>query len=255
MATTAASETDGDAPTKARPKKARNVQPFGGGIALALFAIGVTLLGFWKTFFSQLGNIDFAHMLHGATSSGWLLIVLIQAFLIRSRDYKIHRFIGWLSIAFFTTLIVTSWHMVVLMLSPGAQMPFELAKFFAYTDITAVPLMVFCYVAAIVKRKDRHLHSRLMSITLLAGLLPAGGRMYGLIWTGMDGLIFSMHPTYLTMLAAFGIAAFVDWKNGRLRWPFPLAYAWFLAAYLGLFPAWHSGWLDTVCRWIVASAA
>ena len=252
MATTAATEHASPPSAKLKVSRVRSTSAFGGGIPLALFAIAVTAIGFWRTFFSQLGQVDLPHMLHGATSTGWLFLVLIQAFLIRSRDFRYHRILGWLSIVLFAALIVTSWDMLVKMLSPGNRLPFELAKFFAYTDVTALPLMVVAYVMAIVKRKDRHLHSRLMSVTLLAGLLPAAGRMFNRIWTGMDGLIFSMHPTYLLMLGALGIAIYTDWKNDRLRWPFPVAFVWFLFAYATLFPVWHTMWWDAVCRMIAA---
>lgn len=248
--------TVAEQPTKnvaKRPLK-RSTDPFGGGVPMALFALAVVGIGFWRTFFSQLGNVDVPHMLHGASSTGWLVLVLVQATLIRSRDYRLHRILGWSSIALFTVLIVTSWHMLVKMLSPGNPLPFDLAKLFAYSDVTALPLLIIAYAGAIYYRKDRHLHSRLISVTLLAGLLPAAARMFGRIWTGIDGLIFSMHPTYLLMIAVLAIAIFIDWRKERLRWPFPFALAWFTIAYATIFPAWHSQWFDSLAKAIAGIA-
>ncbi len=239
-------------PATKRPVK-RLTEPFGGGIPMALLALIVTVLGFWRTFFSQLGNVDTAHMLHGASSTGWLVLVLVQSSLIRSRDFRLHRILGWSSVALFAVLLVTSWHMMTLMLGPGAALPFGLAKLFAYSDVTALPLLVIAYAAAIYYRKDRHVHSRLISVTLLAGLLPAAARMFNRVWPGMDGLIFSMHPTYLLMMAVLAIAIYVDWKNGRLRWPFPFAFAWFAVSYATIFPAYGSGWFDSVARAIAGT--
>lgn len=250
MASTA--ENAAQKPGQAARRKAMDM--FSGGIPVALLALTITALGFWRTFFSQLGQVDAAHMLHGATSTGWLVLILVQSWLIRSRDFKLHRWLGWASVVMFTTLIVTSWHMLVLMLSPGNQLPFFLAKFFAYSDLTALPLMVFAYVGALWWRKDRHVHSRLMVVTVLAGLLPAGGRMYNRLWTGMDGLFLSMHPTYLTMMGVLAVAIYVDWKNQRLRWPFPFAFAWFTAAYATIWFAWQSAWLDALCKAIAGIA-
>lgn len=68
------------------------------------------------------------------------------------------------------------------------------------------------------------------------------------IWTGPEGLIFSMHPTYLFVLAVLGIAIVIDWKKGRLRWPFPFAFAWFAASYAILFPGMTSIWFDHLAR-------
>lgn len=259
MATTASAATEvakaapgGGVAIPKRPA-ARWKEPFGGAIPMALLALAVTALGFWRTFFSQLGNVDFAHMLHGATSTGWLVLVLVQATLIRTRDYKWHRILGWTSVPIFIVLIVTSWHMMALMMSPANRLPFELGKFFLYSDLTALPLLAITYVAAIAKRKDRHVHSRLISITLLAGLLPAAARMFNRVWTGMDGLIFSMHPTYLMVLAVLGAAIAIDWRKDRLRWPFPFAFAWFAVCYATIFPASTSEWMSTVGRFVAST--
>ena len=237
-----------------RPAK-RKADPFGGGVPMALLALAVTAIGFWRTFFSQLGNIDSVHMWHGATSTGWLVLVLTQASLIGSRQYRLHRILGWASIVLFVLLLFSSWTVLALMLSgKGSPMPFELAKLFALSDVTAIPLLIIAYVAAIVLRKDRHVHSRLISVTLLAGLLPAAARMFNRIWTGIDGLILSMHPTYLFPLAVLGVAIYIDWKNDRLRWPFPFAFAWFAVSYAILFPGWHSHWFDVVAKAIASTA-
>ena len=236
--------------------------PFGGGIPMALAAITVTLFGFWRTFFSQLGNVDAAHMLHGASSTGWLVLVLAQAALIRAREFKWHRVLGWSSLLLFAVLLVTSWHMMALLLSgKGAPMPFELAKLFVYSDVTALPLFIICYAGAIILRKDRHVHSRLVSTTLLAGLLPALARAFfgifvlmGVVGMGMEGLILAMHPTYISVLIVLAIAIFVDWKKDRLRWPFPFAFVWFAIAYATLFPGMSSQWFNHVARAIATTA-
>lgn len=232
----------------------RASDPFGGAAAMALLAIAVTLIGFWQTFFAILGDVDAVHMLHGASSTGWLVLVLTQAALIRARKFKYHRMLGWSSLALFALLLVTSWQVLALMLSGKSGVPFEFAKLFALSDVTALPLFAILYGAAIALRKDRHVHSRLVSATLLAGLLPALARMFNLVWPGPAGLIMAMHPTYLFELAILAIVIFIDWKNARLRWPFPFAFVWTAVAYATLFPCWHSQWFDIVAKAIAAKA-
>lgn len=238
------------APPKRLGKKWK--EPFGGAVPMALLALTVTALGFWRTFFSQLGNVDFAHMLHGATSTGWLILVLVQATLIRTRDHRWHRILGWVSVPIFLTLIASSWHMMALMMSPTSRLPFGLGKLFLYSDVTALPLLAISYAAAIATRKDRHVHSRLVSITLLAGLLPAAARMFNRVWPGMDGLIFSMHPTYWAVLMPLGAAIIADWRNDRLRWPFPFAFAWLLSCYATIFPLSQTEWMSDVGHFIAS---
>jgi uncharacterized membrane protein len=191
---------------------------------------------------------------HGWTSTGWLALVLVQASLVRSRQFRLHRILGWSSVLLFTALLGSSWYVLAYMLSGQSGVPYEFAKLFALSDVTALPLMIGAYVAAIVLRKDRHVHSRLISVTLLAGLLPAVARMFNLIWPGPEGLIFAMHPSCLFLLAILAAAILIDWKNNRLRWPFPFAFAWLAVAYATLFPSWKSEWFDHLARGIAATA-
>ena len=223
---------------------------------MTLLALAVVGIGFWPTFFSRLSEVDPRHLVHGFVSTGWLVLVLVQATLIRTRKYKWHRMLGWSSVALFTVLIVTSCQMVALMLNGDRPMPFESAKLFGYSDITTLPLMIALYVGAIALRKDRHVHSRLVSATVLVGIIPAAARMFFFLPVFItreppvlpDGLILAMHPTYLLMLAILGVAIFSDWRKQRLRWPFPFAFAWLSFTYATLFPAWHSQWFDSLAR-------
>jgi hypothetical protein len=158
--------------------------------------------------------------------------------------------------------------MLTLMLAGKGALaqPFEMAKIFGYADVTALPLLIIAYVGAIVLRKDRHVHSRLISVTLFAGLLPAVARFFFgiLVAIGkakiatqvelLEGLTLAMHPTYLFVLLVLGGAIIVDWKKDRLRWPFPFAFVWLAIVYATFFPGAHSQWFDTVARAIAAMA-
>jgi hypothetical protein len=244
-------------PGAVRPKKKRNAgaSPFGGAIPIALIGLFATALGFFPTFFSRLSQVDAAHLVHGWIMTGWLVLVLTQALLIRQRQYKWHRILGWSSVAMFVAMFVTSWLMVVLMLSGKSGLPFNLAKFFAYTDLIDMPLLLILYGGAIYWRKDRHLHARLVSTTVLTSIVPALARMFNvLIWRSMDGLFHAMHPTYILILLVLGLAIVLDWKNGRLRWPLPFVFAWFVLDYATLWPVWHAQWYDGLARSIGALA-
>jgi hypothetical protein len=273
--------SDQIAPTLEQPAKpparrrVNRADSFVGGLPLAVVAILVTLGGFWPTFFSRLDEVDAAHMLHGMLATGWLVLVLVQASLIGIRKPRWHRVLGWLSLPWFVLLVVTSCHMIILMMSAtgGLPIPFEQAKIFGFSDVTALPLLIIAYVGAIILRKDRHVHSRLMSITLLAGLLPAVARFFywimvamglarvesvvgldGLTEVRLEGLALAMHPTFVFVLLALAIAIFFDWKNSRLRWPFLFAFAWLAINYATFFPGMSSQWFDSVARAIAALA-
>jgi len=222
---------------------------------MAIIALIGTAIGFFPTFFSRLGEVDAVHLVHGWVMTGWLALVLAQALLVRSRQYRLHRILGWSSTVLFAVMFVTSCQMIVLMLSGETGLPFEMAKFFAYTDLVDLPLLLILYGGAILLRKDRHLHSRLVAATLLTSIVPALARMYNiLVWRSMEGLFHAMHPTYITIMAMLAAAIYADWKNGRLRWPLPFTFAWFVFDYATLWPVWRAEWYDSVARAIAAMA-
>jgi hypothetical protein len=73
-----------------------------------------------------------------------------------------------------------------------------------------------------------------------------------LIWRSLEGLYHAMHPTYILILGILAAAIYADWKKGRLRWPLPFTFAWFVFDYATLWPVAQSQWYDGVARSIAA---
>jgi len=245
--------TQAEVPAGSGPtaKKRTAATPFGSGIPIAVIGIVATLIGFLPTFFSRLGEVDAVHHLHGWTMTGWVVLVLTQAVLIRSRQYRWHRLLGWSSLALFVAMVVTSWMVIALMMSGKTRLPFEAAKFFGYSDIVDMPLLIFFFGGAIYWRKNRHLHSRLMTVTVLTSIVPALARMFNvLIWRSFEGLYHAMHLTYLLILGVLAIAIYFDWSNARLRWPLPVAFGWFCLVYATQWPMMNAQWYDSLARWL-----
>jgi hypothetical protein len=230
----------------------RAQDPFGGAIPIAMLAIAVAVAGFFPSFFSDPLSLDALHLVHGVSSFAWLLLVVVQAWLIRARNYALHRTLGWSSLALFVLLVATSWRMVGVMLSGASGMPFDLAKLLALSDLATLPLFVTFYGAALWLRRDRHVHSRLISSTVLVGTVPALGRLFAHTVPALGGLAGALHPTYLAVLAVLAAAIVSDWRSGRLRWPFPLAFAWFASTYAVLYPLAASPGFDAFARHLAA---
>jgi hypothetical protein len=72
---------------------------------------------------------------------------MVQALLIRSGTFKLHRRIGWASTVLFAVMVVTSLQMVALMLSGKTGVPFQFAKPFAYSDLATLPLLMIVYAS------------------------------------------------------------------------------------------------------------
>lgn len=243
-------------PNAPRPvRKRKGAPPFAGSFAMVTIGLVATAIGFLPTFFMRLGEVDVAHLIHGWTMIGWLLLVLVQATLIGRGQYRVHRVLGWCSLGLFVAMVGSSLQMMALMLSGKSHLPFEFAKFFGYSDIVDMPLLLLLYGGAIWFRKDRHLHSRLVAATVMTSIVPALARMYNiLIWRSMEGLNYAMHPTYLTILATLGVLIVIDRRNGRLSWPLPLTFAWFVMVYATQWPMMNVAWYERLAHAIGALA-
>lgn len=235
----------------AKKKKRPGLTPFGGSIPIAVIGVVATFVGFAPTFFLRLSDVSTVHLVHGWTMTAWILLVLVQSLLIRSQQYSVHRILGWSSLALFVAMVLTSLQVMVIMLSGKSGLPFEAAKFFGYSDVIDMPLLLLSFGGAIYWRKNRHLHSRLMAITVLTSIVPALARMFNiLIWRTLEGLYLSMHPTYWLILSTLGTFAFIDWKNNRLRWPLPLAFVWFSGLYASQWAVMNAQWYDSLAKWL-----
>jgi hypothetical protein len=230
-------------------KKRRSSTPFGASIPIAAIGLIATLVGFLPTFFLRLDKVDVIHLAHGWTMIGWITLFLTQALFIRTRQYRWHRLLGWTSLALFVAMVASSWRVLALMLSGKSGLPFEAAKFFGYSDIVDMPLMISFFAAAIYWRRDRQLHARLMCVTVLTSIVPALARMFNiLIWRSFAGLYHAMHPTYLLILGVLAAAILADRNNGRLRWPLPLAFGWFAIVYATQWPMMSAQWYTSFAR-------
>ncbi len=225
--------------------------PFGGGLPLAVLALLLTLVGFFPSFANP-AELDAWHLVHGIAATGWIGLVIVQALLIRSRLFRAHRLLGWSSLALFAVLIVTSLKLVLIMLSGASGMPFAMACLLGFSDLATMPLFVFLYAVALLQRRDRHVHSRLVSGTLLVGMLPAAGRIFAFRIPVFGGLAGALHPTYLLVLTVIAVAIIIDRRRGKLRWPYPLMFIWFAAVYAALFPISGSQWFENFARSLVA---
>jgi uncharacterized membrane protein len=247
-----ATQAETPAGTARVPGKRKPVTPFGGALPIAIIGIVATVVGFLPTFFLRLTEVDAIHHAHGWTMIGWIALVFTQVMLIRGRSYRLHRILGWSSLALFVALVTTSLMVMALMFSGKSGLPFFAAKFFGYSDVVDLPLLLFAFGAAIYWRKDRHMHSRLMAVTVLTSIVPALARMFNILfWRSFDpGLFLSMHPTYLLILGTLGVAILVDRKNGKLGWPLPFAFGWFTILYATQWPMMQAQWYDSLSRWI-----
>lgn len=228
---------------------------FGARLFVAFLAL--TMLAFWPSYFARLfeqPNLWF-HA-HGVALTLWLVMLVVQAQLIRTQRRAWHRAVGKLSYGLAPAVVVISTLFVHQRLTGGLaavppRLPPMVLHFLALTLLSLVTFAVF-YAAAIVRRRDAQTHARWMICTLFPLFTPVTDRLVGaylrplVAWAPrIDGnpilpaLGFALADSILLALTLW------DWRANRRFGVFPAALAVLLVyhgATLGLhrLPAWNA---------------
>jgi hypothetical protein len=140
-------------------------------IALVLLAVA----GFWRSYFSTLVTAPAWFHIHGVLMMTWLGLLVVQPFLVKRRRLEWHRWLGRISYVVFPMLVVS----ILVMLHRGL----ERFPDTGFTDIISVirdvVVLVTAYSIAIVYRKEYAIHARAMTMTGIACIEPALGRLVG----------------------------------------------------------------------------
>lgn len=195
----------------------------------------IVIAAFWPPFFSTLGTIDRAHLLHGLTATAWMGIPVAQALLI-SRGYaRAHRWLGRATLAFAMLFVASGLHMVQLMVIPYPVDHLAVRLKFVFLDLVALALFVGFLVTAVieVRRGNVRAHARYMASTVLFALEPALERVFIFYVPGVDGFEPALYLALTSMEIIVAILLFVDWRRtGRLARPFVITLAFFIAIHV-----------------------
>lgn len=80
--------------------------PYRYGHYFVGFVLLVTVMGFWASYFTQIGNVPTAFHVHAFSATSWLLLLIVQSVAIHQRYNAFHKLMGKASFAFFPLLIV-----------------------------------------------------------------------------------------------------------------------------------------------------
>ncbi|GAB5555332.1 MAG: hypothetical protein Sapg2KO_49230 [Saprospiraceae bacterium] len=183
---------------------------------LFLLFIPLTFLGFYKTYFvlspAFEGTVDVYTHIHALVASLWITLLIVQPLLIRSKNFKLHRFFGKISYFVFFALIIS---FIPQMIKEYGKGLFPLNASF---DIV---LLLLFYILAVKHKKDVALHMRYMIAIALIFLGPTLGRIIFFLLE-LESLGAWQIP-YLAVVAILLSLIFWDQKNHRKYQPYVVA--------------------------------
>lgn len=202
-------------------------------------AFALTMAAFWPSFISKLGTTDLAHMIHGVSATLWMMVPIIQSWLISKRKFGLHRKLGISTLLIVApVLVVSGLHMVQLMVREYEETHDLLLLKFAFLDIAAMALFVAFLVLALrsIRRGDVDAHSRYMAGTVLFALEPAMERIFVFYVPGVADFSTGLYLALGSMEFILAALIYFEWRRGRVRLPFCLALGFFVAIHLLLTP-------------------
>lgn len=220
--------------------------------------VPLVLLGFWKTYFSKFfGDTSsltgYVHF-HAIVMTGWVTLLIAQPMLIKQKKLKIHRLLGKVSY-FLMPLILVS--MLLLIHKGGNLRPIEERTFVNALIPLIGPIVIgFCYVVAILNRKNTAIHARAMVGTGLALLDPTLMRILGPLTLG--SVYIGFYTAIAIILGVFIVL--IIWERNQIigRWLFPSLLGIYFTVYaLVIFQAETNNSLDlspldSLMKWFYA---
>lgn len=194
-----------------------------------LLALLIAVAGFWPSYFAQLPQTDAAHHLHGISATAWMLLLIAQAWLQRTRQRVAHRLLGRASILVVIAFVVSGALMMQAMLRSSSPFSQQFGVRLAFLDLTSVLFFVLAYGLAIAQRRNVQLHARWMASTALLVLPPALSRFLGHYVPGVESFDQALYGAYLIVEAAVLVLIAQDWRSGGLRAPYLALLALMLA--------------------------
>ncbi len=172
---------------------------FCAGMVILFVLMHVAFHPTYIQYFPEFLDFTWTHHIHGALMAAWMMVLIVQPYLIYNKKYKAHRLIGKLSYVI-APLVLISMFMItrVSYLKTVGNMPFEeVAAIQALNFVTPLNFILF-YSLAIINKRDVYSHKRYMIATA-----------------------FTISPAILSRLLYY---IFGDIEH----------YAFFIAEYLGL---------------------
>ena len=197
-----------------------------------LLFFGTVLWAFWPSYFSILDRAmpRYIHF-HGIVMTLWCLLIISQAFLVRFKNYRLHRIMGKVSYGL-VPLIVISGAIAAHATLEGVQVQVRGAFFYSTVALMFNSLIIFAvlYGLAMYFRKKPVIHARYMVCTLFPIITPITDRLIYNYFRPVLQYIPKMEGAPMVWTAGFLLADIIlvvlavwDWRRHKRINVFPVA--------------------------------
>lgn len=218
-----------------------------------LLLLATALAGFWGSYFLRLADNNLIRHVHAACGFGWIVLLVVQAWLVRRRRLVLHRRLGRGSLALAPLFVVSGVFLVHDMLAHPSPFTQALGPRLAFVDLTTLAWFACTYCLALRHRRETPLHARYMASTALLVLPPALARVIGGFVPGITSFEMAFHGAYFATEALILALIVHDLRTDRLRSPYLLLLALTVLQQVAFVVLPGLAWWTRACAWIAAA--
>lgn len=205
--------------------------------ALILLA---TIIGFWPSYFGNIGNAPLAFHVHGIVATAWVVLITFQSWSIHSKRISLHRNFGLASLILLPLLtgsLVMIANVSAAGFAGGGPYYDLLGPTFGYATLPPLLAYLVLFALALRHRRQVHLHAGYMVGTAFFMWEPAAARLLVRFYPPMEILGPADFPKAADAIA-LGIvlplllAIYFYLRNRKFGTPF-LVVITFLAVQIG----------------------
>src|SRR5687768_9567492 len=158
--------------------------------------------------------------IHGAVFTAWMVLFMVQTTLIASRRVAVHRRLGIAGAVLAALMLIVGWMTATGAGRRGAAPPGVDSLTFMVVPITDLVLFAIFIVTALIRRRDKEAHKRLMLLAYISIIAAGVARLPGILPYGP--FVFFGIGYGLSLLGL----AYDQWSRGRIHrvyyWGIPL---------------------------------
>jgi hypothetical protein len=223
--------------------------------------LALTVWAFWPTYFSRLfEQPTVLHHAHGIVLALWLVMLVVQAQLIRTQRRSWHRQLGKLSYLLAPAVVIVTTAFVHQRFAAArglTELPAPALHSLALMLLSLVAFAVF-YGLAIAKRRDSQVHARWMVCTVFPMFTPVTDRLIAVNLPSMMGVLPRIEGNPVLPVVGFAAADLLllalswwDWRANRRLDVFPVALGVLLVYHVGTLTLHRVPLWNAFCVWFV----
>ncbi len=217
------------------------------------------LWGFWVTYFTKIGEQENYRMhFHGITLLTWCVLLIVQPYLIRSKQVSTHKRIGKLSYFLVPLLLFSTIDLLKYRLD-GKLILSQTDNFGIALVLNALVAFFILYALAIYHKRKGTIHARYMLCTAFPMFTPITDRIIAVYFPSLLNYVPSLEGNPLVPIYGFALADILliilciwDWRSHK-RWNvFPFVLVLLVSYHLSVIYFYQFSFWSSFCNWFAA---